>query len=80
VATGAAVGEHPPVPDRRAADEAQRRVRDLHDGAQQRLVHTIVTLNLAPRDLGVLTHGGVRAGVTSLVARLDLSVEVDVPA
>ena len=31
-----------------AADEERRRVvRDLHDGAQQRLVHTIVTLNLA---------------------------------
>ena len=33
-----------------AADEARRRVvRDLHDGAQQRLVHTIVTLKLAQR-------------------------------
>jgi signal transduction histidine kinase len=31
-----------------AADEERRRVvRDLHDGAQQRLVHTIVTLKLA---------------------------------
>jgi signal transduction histidine kinase len=30
------------------ADEARRRlVRDLHDGAQQRLVHTIVSLKLA---------------------------------
>jgi signal transduction histidine kinase len=30
------------------ADETRRRVvRDLHDGAQQRLVHTIVTLKLA---------------------------------
>jgi signal transduction histidine kinase len=30
------------------ADEARRRlVRDLHDGAQQRLVHTIITLKLA---------------------------------
>jgi PAS domain S-box-containing protein len=35
-----------------AADEARRRVvRDLHDGAQQRLVHTIVTLKLARRAL-----------------------------
>ena len=35
-----------------AADEERRRVvRDLHDGAQQRLVHTIVTLKLAPRAL-----------------------------
>jgi signal transduction histidine kinase len=35
-----------------AADEARRRVvRDLHDGAQQRLVHTIVTLKLAQQAL-----------------------------
>jgi PAS domain S-box-containing protein len=30
-------------------DERRRVVRDLHDGAQQRLVHTIVTLKLAQR-------------------------------
>ena len=36
-----------------AADEARRRlVRDLHDGAQQRLVHTIVSLKLAQRAFG----------------------------
>jgi signal transduction histidine kinase len=35
-----------------AGDHARRRVvRDLHDGAQQRLVHTIVTLKLAQRAL-----------------------------
>src|SRR5262249_40208632 len=35
-----------------AADEARRRVvRDLHDGAQQRLVNTIVMLKLALRDM-----------------------------
>jgi signal transduction histidine kinase len=35
-----------------AGDEARRRVvRDLHDGAQQRLVHTIVTLKLAQRSV-----------------------------
>jgi signal transduction histidine kinase len=35
-----------------ATDEERRRVvRDLHDGAQQRLVHTIVTLKLASRAL-----------------------------
>jgi signal transduction histidine kinase len=35
-----------------AADEERRRVvRDLHDGAQQRLVHTILTLKLAHRAL-----------------------------
>jgi signal transduction histidine kinase/PAS domain-containing protein len=96
-------------------DEARRRVvRDLHDGAQQRLVHTVVTLKLAQRALrdddgdaeslvgqaldhaqqgnvelrelahgilpAVLTRGGLRAGVGALVSRLDLPVEVDVPA
>lgn len=30
-------------------DERRRLVRDLHDGAQQRLVHTILTLKLAQR-------------------------------
>lgn len=35
-----------------AADDARRRlVRDIHDGAQQRLIHTIVTLKLAKRAL-----------------------------
>jgi signal transduction histidine kinase len=32
-------------------DERRRVVRDLHDGAQQRLVHTVVTLKLARRTL-----------------------------
>ena len=32
-----------------ADEERQRVVRDLHDGAQQRLVHTVVTLKLAAR-------------------------------
>jgi signal transduction histidine kinase len=98
-----------------AADEARRRVvRDLHDGAQQRLVHTIVTLKLARRALRehdvqvesfidealdqaeqgntelrelahgilppVLTGGGLRSAVGSVVQRLDLPVDVDVPA
>jgi PAS domain S-box-containing protein len=36
-----------------AGDDARRRVvRDLHDGAQQRLVHTIITLKHAQRALG----------------------------
>jgi GAF domain-containing protein len=96
-------------------DEARRRVvRDLHDGAQQRQVHTIVTLKLAQRALGakdpdaeslvdealehaqqgqselrelahgilpsVLTHGGLKPAVDTLVARLDLPVEVDAAA
>jgi PAS domain S-box-containing protein len=35
-----------------ASDEARRRVvRDLHDGAQQRLVHTILTLKIAQQAL-----------------------------
>lgn len=97
-----------------AGDEARRRVvRDLHDGAQQRLVHTVVTLKLARRALqandgkaaslldealehaaqgnaelrelahGILpvalTHGGLRGGISSIVARLDLPVQVSVP-
>jgi signal transduction histidine kinase len=96
-----------------AADEARRRVvRDLHDGAQQRLVHTIISLTLAERALrsnaddarplvkealahakrgnvelrelahgilpSALTHGGLRAGVDAVVARLDLPVAADV--
>jgi PAS domain S-box-containing protein len=98
-----------------AADDARRRVvRDLHDGAQQRLVHTIVTLKLARRAFDeragdgdaaslvgealteaersqaelrelahgilppVLTRGGLRAGVRSIVDRLDLPVIVEI--
>jgi signal transduction histidine kinase len=39
-----------------AGDEARRRIqRDLHDGAQQRLVSTVVTLQLARRVLGDAT-------------------------
>ena len=35
------------------ADETRRRLqRDLHDGAQQRLVQTLIALNLAKRQLG----------------------------
>jgi signal transduction histidine kinase len=98
-----------------AADDARRRVvRDLHDGAQQRLVHTIVTLKLARQALedgganagllvdealehaeqgntelrelahgilpSTLARGGLRAGVDSVIERLDLLVDVDVAA
>jgi PAS domain S-box-containing protein len=35
-----------------ADDERRRVVRDLHDGAQQRLVHSIITLKLAHQALG----------------------------
>src|SRR4051794_5878675 len=97
-----------------AGDEARRRVvRDLHDGAQQRLVQAIVTLRLAQealpekereaeplvgealeqvergntelRELArgilptILAHGGLRAAIGSIVARLDLPIEVEVP-
>jgi signal transduction histidine kinase len=42
-----------------AADESRRRIeRDLHDGAQQRLVHTVITLKLARR---ALAHGETNA-------------------
>jgi signal transduction histidine kinase len=34
-----------------ADDERRKVVRDLHDGAQQRLVHTVITLKLADRAL-----------------------------
>jgi signal transduction histidine kinase len=35
------------------ADETRRRIeRDLHDGAQQRLIHTVITLKLARQALG----------------------------
>jgi signal transduction histidine kinase/CHASE1-domain containing sensor protein len=96
-----------------AADEARRRVvRDLHDGAQQRLVQTILTLKLVlkaskPSDRAkpliaealqlaeqanselrelahgilpaVLTQGGLRVALASVVKRVNLPVEVKVP-
>ena len=44
------------------ADETRRRIeRDLHDGAQQSLVHTVITLKLARRELG--DAGGPAAGL-----------------
>ena len=96
-----------------AADEARRRVvRDLHDGAQQRLVQAILTLKLAQdaqtdgsesadalvaealenversndelRELAhgilpaVLAHGGLRAGVRTLVSRVRVPVDTTV--
>ena len=43
-----------------AADETRRRIeRDLHDGAQQSLVHTVITLKLARRALGDQTGPAV---------------------
>ncbi len=96
-----------------AADESRRRIqRDLHDGAQQRLVHTIITLKLAQaavagtggpladlvaqslenaerataelRELvqgiipAALGHGGLVAGVESLLDQIDLPVTIDI--
>jgi signal transduction histidine kinase len=95
------------------ADEERRRVvRDLHDGAQQSLVHTIIILQQAHQALeaqaepasellreaivqaerakdelrelaqglvpSVLRHGGLRAGVNTLVSRVPVPVEVQV--
>jgi signal transduction histidine kinase len=43
-----------------AADEARRRIqRDLHDGAQQRLVSTVIALKLARQELGGATGPAV---------------------
>jgi signal transduction histidine kinase len=43
-----------------AADESRRRIeRDLHDGAQQRLVHSVIALKLAQR---ALSNGDANAG------------------
>jgi signal transduction histidine kinase len=54
-----------------ASDEARRRVvRDLHDGAQQRLVHTIIALELARR---AMREGDEEA--ESLVAEAVTSAE-----
>jgi PAS domain S-box-containing protein len=51
-----------------AGDDARRRVvRDLHDGAQQRLVHTIITLKLAQRAL----HDDPGSADARLVEALD---------
>jgi len=99
-----------------AGDEARRRLaRDLHDGAQQRLVHTTIMLKLAQRAFddpdrdgnakalvgealaqaersnaelrelahgilpALLTRGGLRGGVQSVVERMDLPVKLEIP-
>ena len=57
-----------------AADEERRRVvRDLHDGAQQRLVHTLMLLKMAQRDL---VTGGDRASgfVDEAVEQAELAI------
>ena len=94
-----------------ADDERRRVVRDLHDGAQQRLATTAMTLRAALSTLDgagpsarelveealgqaeqanadlrelaqgilppALTHGGLRAGVKSLLSRTTLPVTID---
>jgi PAS domain S-box-containing protein len=51
-----------------AADEERRRVvRDLHDGAQQRLVHTIITLEMAREAL----QTGQERGIALVTQALD---------
>ena len=52
------------------ADAARRRiVRDLHDGAQQRLVHTSITLGLAQRELE-RDNGAVQALIAEALAHV----------
>ena len=50
-----------------AADQARRQIqRDLHDGAQQRFVHTIVSLELACRALADVPGEGPQLVTTAL--------------
>jgi PAS domain S-box-containing protein len=51
-----------------AAEERRRVVRDLHDGAQQRLVHAVITLKLLLRGLG---SGDVEPGVREALAHAE---------
>jgi signal transduction histidine kinase len=54
-----------------AADEERRRVvRDLHDGAQQRLVHTIITLKLAVRESDLAV---ARARIAEALGHVELA-------
>jgi PAS domain S-box-containing protein len=75
-----------------AADEQRRRVvRDLHDGAQQRLVQAVMTLQQAQArtDLppavrplvhpAILTHHGLAAAVEALADRAPLPVAIEIP-
>jgi signal transduction histidine kinase len=57
-----------------ADDERRRVVRDLHDGAQQRLVHTVVTLKMARRayDEG---NDGLRPLVDEAIAQAERATE-----
>ena len=57
------------------ADAARRRiVRDLHDGAQQRIVHTAITLGLAERALGP-DNGAAHALIAEALGHLQQANE-----
>jgi signal transduction histidine kinase len=56
-------------------DEARRRIeRDLHDGAQQRLVSTIVSLKLAQKELGD-TNGPLAELVEEALANAERGID-----
>jgi signal transduction histidine kinase len=60
----------------RAADEERRRIeRDLHDGAQQRLVALALQLRGAQRQLGASTDPEVERLLAEAVAELQVAVE-----
>src|SRR4029079_13634896 len=53
-----------------AGDEARRRLaRDLHDGAQQRLVHTTIMLKLPPRARDAAEQRLVHTTITLMLAQ-----------
>jgi len=53
-------------------------VRDLHDGAQQRLVHAVMTLQLAHGlHPALLTTRGLAAAVEALAGRAPVPVRVE---
>jgi signal transduction histidine kinase len=58
-----------------AADAERRRVeRDLHDGAQQRLVALALSLRIAERKLGIADNPAVEQVLNNTVAELQLAV------
>jgi signal transduction histidine kinase len=58
-----------------ADDERRRLVRDLHDGAQQRLVHTILTLKQAQRALDQDDATGARTGLAQALDHAEHATE-----
>ena len=63
-----------------AADDARRRLeRDLHDGAQQRLVSLALTTRMTELSLpAILSKGGLGPALRSLACRSVVPVELDV--